>query len=112
MWVTKLLISQGKIRIFCPKLAFLFILGRLIWCPVGGLVGGCGARAVSRKTPIYFIIINITKCYVLLPNQVGCRLHWDAHTDQTIPTCHNETQFKWGLFVENTFTEGSLTKFF
>ena len=28
---------------------------RLIWCPVGGLVGGCGARAVSRKTPIYFI---------------------------------------------------------
>ena len=28
---------------------------RLIWCPVGGLIGGCGARAVSRKTPIYFI---------------------------------------------------------
>ena len=27
----------------------------LIWCPVGGLAGGCGARAVSRKTPIYFI---------------------------------------------------------
>ena len=56
MWVTKLLISPGKIRIFCPKLALLFILGRLIWCPVGGLVGCCGARAVSRKTPIYFII--------------------------------------------------------
>ena len=28
---------------------------RLIWCPVGGVVGGCGARAVSRKTHIYFI---------------------------------------------------------
>ena len=28
---------------------------RLIRCPVGGSVGGCGARAVSRKTPIYFI---------------------------------------------------------
>ena len=28
---------------------------RLIWCPVGGLIGGCGARAVSCKTPIYFI---------------------------------------------------------
>ena len=28
---------------------------RLIWCPVGGLVGGSGACAVSRKTPIYFI---------------------------------------------------------
>ena len=27
----------------------------LIWCPVGELIGGCGARAVSRKTPIYFI---------------------------------------------------------
>ena len=24
---------------------------------VGGLVGGCGARALSRKTPIYFIIL-------------------------------------------------------
>ena len=50
-------ISPWKIRIFCPKLAFLFILGRLIWCPVGGLVGGCGARAVSRKTPIYFMFL-------------------------------------------------------
>ena len=29
---------------------------RLIWCPVVGLVGVCGARAVSRKTPIYFIV--------------------------------------------------------
>ena len=29
---------------------------RLMWCPVGGLVGGCGARAVSRKTSIYFIL--------------------------------------------------------
>ena len=28
----------------------------LIRCPVDGLAGGCGARAVSRKTPIYFII--------------------------------------------------------
>ena len=26
------------------------------WSPVGGMVGGCGARAVSRKTPIYFIL--------------------------------------------------------
>ena len=31
---------------------------RLIQCPVGGLVGGCGARAVSRKTPIYFIYLT------------------------------------------------------
>ena len=66
MWVTKLLISPVKKRIFCPKttkfgpkLAFLVNLARpcrLIQCPVGGSVGGCGARAVSRKTPIYFIL--------------------------------------------------------
>ena len=31
----------------------------LIWCPVDGLAGGCGARAVSRKIPIYFIIFII-----------------------------------------------------
>ena len=56
---------SSKNRIFChkttqfgPKLAFLVNLGqacRHIQCPVGGSVGGCGARAVSRKTPIYFI---------------------------------------------------------
>ena len=60
MWVTKLLTFPVQIRIFCPKttkfgpkLAFLVIL--VICCPVRGLVGGCGARALSRKTPIYFI---------------------------------------------------------
>ena len=36
-----------------PNLAFL-----VIWCPVGGLVGGCGAQAVSRKTHIYFTITD------------------------------------------------------
>ena len=29
---------------------------RLIRCPVDESVGGCGAQAVSRKTPIYFMI--------------------------------------------------------
>ena len=29
---------------------------QLIWCPVGGLVGGFGAQAVSRKSFIYFIV--------------------------------------------------------
>ena len=46
---------------FGPKLAFLVIWARpcwLIWCPISGLDGGCGARAVSRKTPIYFITIT------------------------------------------------------
>ena len=51
MWVPKLLLSPVKIRIFCPKttkfgpkLAFWSFLARpwrLIWYPVGGLVGGC-----------------------------------------------------------------------
>ena len=59
MWVTKLLISPVKIRIFAQKspslarkMAFLFFLGQAL---PAHLVGGCGARAVSRKTPIYFI---------------------------------------------------------
>ena len=65
MWVTKLLISEVKKRIFCPKttkfgpkLAFLVNLGQAMQAysmPCCGSVGGCGARAVSRKTPIYFI---------------------------------------------------------
>ena len=68
MWVTKLLIFPVEIRIFCPKmtkfgpkLAFLVNLGQAMHaysvpCCVGGSVGGFGARAVSRKTPIYFIV--------------------------------------------------------
>ena len=71
MQVTKLLISPVKKRIFCqkttkfgPKLAFLVNLGQamqaysVLWCPVGESVGGCGARAASRKTPIHFIDID------------------------------------------------------
>ena len=70
MWVTKLLISQVKKRIFCPKttkfgpkLAFLVDLGQAMQVysmPCCGSVGGCGARAVSRKAPFYFMIINST----------------------------------------------------
>ena len=47
---------------FGPKLIFCSIWARpcrLIQCPVGGSVGGCGARAVSRKTPIYFIFLEV-----------------------------------------------------
>ena len=33
--------------------------------PVGGSVGGCGARAVSRKTPIYFISITLRSIVLL-----------------------------------------------
>ena len=55
--------SSKKKRIFCPKttqfgpkLAFLFILGQAL---PAHLVGGCGARAASLKTPIYFILILV-----------------------------------------------------
>ena len=65
MWVTKLLISQVKKRNFCPKttkfgpkLAFLSIAGSFGALMVGWPVVVCGARAVSRKTPINFIILN------------------------------------------------------
>ena len=67
-------------RIFCPKrpnLAqnwhFWSIWARpcrLIQCPVGGSVGGCGARAVSRKTPIYFIFIIVVDAVVVVTSGV------------------------------------------
>ena len=67
MWVPKFFLSQVKIRIFAqkrPNLAWNWRFCsfwarpcRLIRCPVGGLVGGCGAQAVSRQTPIYFIVV-------------------------------------------------------
>ena len=60
MWVTKLLISPVKKRIFCPKttkfspkLAFLSIAGSFGALLVGWLV--VVARAVARKTPTYFM---------------------------------------------------------
>ena len=69
MWVTKILISPVEKRIFCPKttkfgpkLAFLVNLGQAKQAysmPCCGSVGGCGARAVSRKTPIYFIYVDV-----------------------------------------------------
>ena len=72
MWVTKLLISPEKKGFFAqksPNLArkwhFWSIWARPcrhIRFPVGGPVGGCGARAVSRKTPIYSIYL----IYILL----------------------------------------------
>ena len=66
MWVTKLLISPVK-KIW-PKIGIFGQFGpcRLIQCPVGGSVGGCGARAVSRKTPIYFIKFDIVTSSFML----------------------------------------------
>ena len=62
--------SKKKKKIFCPKttefgpkLAFFVNLGKAMQAysmPCYGSVGGCGARAVSRKTPIYFMIYDNT----------------------------------------------------
>ena len=67
---------SSKKRIFCfkttkfgQKLAFLVILGQAMQAysmPCCGSVGGCGARAVSRKTPIYFIVVIVV---VVVKNQ-------------------------------------------
>ena len=83
MWVTKLMISQVKKRIFCPKttkfgpkMAFLFFLGQALPAP---LVGGCGARAVSRKTPIYFIYFDLQVIYneaKVIYNEAKVKYHW------------------------------------
>ena len=69
IWVPKLLLSPVKIRSFCQKRpnfagnwhfwSFWARPWRLIWCPVSGLVSGCGAQAVSRKTPFYFIMATL-----------------------------------------------------
>ena len=70
IWVPELLLPLKIIRMFGPKTAnfapcimhscaHIDRPCRLIWCSVGWLVGDCGARAVSRKAPIFFIIIII-----------------------------------------------------
>ena len=53
--------------------------------PYGGLVGGCGARAVSRKTPIYFKMQKETKKY-LLHEGVGWGDHLSSLLFQSTPT--------------------------
>ena len=114
MWVTKLLISPVKKRIFCPKttkfgpkLAFLVNLGHAMQAysmPCCGSVGCCGARAVSRKTPIYFIVFTfvfvcILVPYILLTNvcrstYVSCQLCvvlFPFHSSPVHPLAHHQT---------------------
>ena len=55
--------SLGRFDPPLQKPANFFVIW-LIWYTVGWLVGGCGARPVSRKTPIYFIqLTHITKSF-------------------------------------------------
>ena len=41
----------------CLKLAF-FVHCRLIWGPVGGLSGGCGAGCISQDTYLLYLVIK------------------------------------------------------
>ena len=74
MWVTKLLISPVKKGFFAPKRPNLAQNWHFwsIMCPVGELVGGCGARAVSRKTPIFLILSEKSPNYL---GRVGALLN-------------------------------------
>ena len=99
MWVTKLLISEVKKRIFCPKttkfgpkLAFLVNLGQAMQAysmPCCGLVGGCGARAVSRKTPIYFMIhLYLQHCKATQTRTFTHFIHATTQENVRICTAH------------------------
>ena len=70
MWVTKLLISPVKKDFLLKNDQIQPEIGIsnhcwLIWCPVDGLAGGCGTRAVSRKTPIYFILVVVSHLKII-----------------------------------------------
>ena len=41
-----------------PKIGIIVHVGPGLTGTFGGLFGGCGALAVSRKTPIYFIMMK------------------------------------------------------
>ena len=81
MWLPKLLLPPVKIRIFGPKTA-IFPQNMHSWAHIGPadsgwwlVVDGCGARAVTRKTPIYFYIgtkrVTLMDILSNLPQIVG-----------------------------------------
>ena len=108
MWVTKLLISPVKKRIFCPKstkfgpkMAFLFILGQALPAHLVHLVGGCGARAVPRNTPIYFITMCVNMFNI---HSFKCSIH---STRSNIPAmiliCSIDTFNKFNICANSLY---------
>ena len=85
---------------FGPKLAFLVNLSQAMQAnsmPCCGSVGGCGARAVSRKTPIYFIFVPFhSNRYVL---SILIRPEFDLY--QTQRTFHCKERGGGLCFAEN-----------
>ena len=59
-------INKGGRANYIPKYAVLGIYRpcRLIWCPVGWLVGGCGARAVSRISQDTYLLYAFVIAYI------------------------------------------------
>ena len=76
-----------KTAIFAPKYAFLgtYRPCRLIWYPVGWLVGGCGARAASHKTPIYFMRFDLFVGFTFVISY-GMSRRKDLVTETTLNT--------------------------
>ena len=74
---------------FGPKLAFWPNIGIFgpFQCPIGCLVVGCGARAVSRKTSIYFMTTQMKNQFTD-PRKIarlytsGLRSYWDRRHAQ------------------------------
>ena len=135
MLVTKLLISPVKIRIFCPKkskfglkMAFLFFLGQAL---PAHLVGGCGARAVSRKTLLYlyFLLCWIWQscgltCHVSFvsrPFCFKCHSHlrhllwgvegrWEKLEKNFTLVFHLKSDWKWNLLFRSSSCASSLSQ--
>ena len=91
MWVTKLLISPVKKGFFAQKWPNLTQNWhfwsiwvrpcRLIRCPVGGSVGGCGAGCISQDT--FLLYISFIPALVLsLDNHSMCRGSKDGGNDK------------------------------
>ena len=81
-------------------------------CPVGESVGGCGARAVSRKTPIYFIILFQAKFdvqarateYSWLFVTFSAAGFWDKLTKHASTTWHTGAADNQNIPVEAAHT--------
>ena len=83
---------------FGPKMAFLFILGQAL---PAHLVGGCGARAVSRKTPIYFILIIFTILVIGVDDRASSSSQ-EGMIEQYHPNnLHNLPQFFYLKYLHN-----------
>ena len=96
MLVPKLLLSTVKLRFFAQKRpnmaqnwhfwSFRARPCRLIWYPIDGLVGGCGARAVYRNTPIYFTIVDCSRSKKTIRHELTGMIRISGRATRPPPT--------------------------